>query len=194
MDRLTRDDLFSLGKYAEIRREFRAGVMEHKKHRKLQIGPNLTLIFEDRMSMQYPIQEMLRIEKIFEPDAIQEELETYNPLIPDGRNWKATLLIEYPDVEERRKALSKLAGVENRVWVRIGNGDKVLAIADEDLDRATADKTSVVHFLRFELTVDMVRQLKEGAVLAAGVEHNRYAYQVDPVPTSVRASLLNDLD
>ncbi len=124
MDRLTRDDLFSLGKYAEIRREFRAGVMEHKKHRKLQIGPNLTLIFEDRMSMQYPIQEMLRIEKIFEPDAIQEELETYNPLIPDGRNWKATLLIEYPDMEERRKALSKLVGVENRVWVRIGNSDK----------------------------------------------------------------------
>ena len=115
-------------------------------------------------------------------------------MIPDGRNWKATLLIEYPDVEERRKALSKLVGVENRVWVRIGNGDKVPAIADEDLDRATADKTSAVHFLRFELTVDMVRQLVEGAVLAAGVEHHRYAYQVDPVPTCVRASLLNDLD
>lgn len=192
MEKLTRDDLYSLERYAEIRPEFRRRVMEHKKTRVLPIGPNATLYFEDRLTMQYQVQEMLRAERIFEAEGIQDELDAYNPLIPDGSNWKATFMLEFSDVEERRAALRRLVGIEDRTWVRVDGHDKVFPVADEDLERDSEEKTSSVHFLRFELTADMIRALRCGAGLFAGIDHPEYRHEVE-IPEQVRASLLKDL-
>jgi hypothetical protein len=194
MDKLTPADLMSLERYARERPAFRARLLEHKRDRKLAIGPNVTWSFEDRLTMQYQIQEMLRAERIFEPEGIRDELDAYNPLIPDGSNWKATLLIEFPDVAERQRQLAQLIGLEDRCWVQVTGHDRVYAIADEDLERATSEKTSSVHFLRFELTPQMVSSLKSGAALAAGVDHERYRHSIHPVPESVRAALVRDLN
>jgi hypothetical protein len=194
MDKLTVEDLMSLERYARERPAFRARLLEHKRDRKLAVGPNVTWSFEDRLTMQYQVQEMLRAERIFEPEGIREELDAYNPLIPDGSNWKATLLIEFPDVAERQRQLALLIGLEDRCWVQVRGHDRVYAIADEDLERETADKTSAVHFLRFELTAGMVSALKAGAALAAGVDHDRYRHSIDPVPPPIRATLVADLN
>ena len=156
MSHLSREDLYSLEEYSEIRPEFRAKVMEHKKSRRLEIGENATLYFEDELTMKYQIQEMLRIENILESEGINEELEAYNPLIPDGTNWKATFMMEYPDIEERKAALAQLIGIEDKTWVQVEGFDKVYAIADEDLERDSEEKTSSVHFMRFELTGEMI--------------------------------------
>jgi len=193
MKKLNREDLFSLEKYAEVRPQFRAQVMAHKQNRQVSIGPNATLYFEDRMTMQYQVQEMLRIERIFESGGINEELEAYNPLIPDGSNWKATCMVEFPDVEERRVALKRLKGVENKVWARVAGFEPVRPIADEDLEREDEEKTSSVHFLRFELTPDMVRAVKQGAAISMGIDHPAYNHQVDPIPAATRDSLAQDL-
>jgi hypothetical protein len=190
---ITRDDLMSLEQYAEKRGEFRQQVLEHKKHRQIALGPNATLYFEDRLTLLYQIQEMLRIEKVFEADGINEELEAYNPLIPDGRNFKATFMIEYPDPQVRAAQLIKLVGIEDLVWMQVGDHDKVWSIADEDLKRSTAEKTSAVHFLRLEISEQMANDLKAGADWRIGVQHPVYSYQVT-VDGETRASLLNDLD
>ena len=193
MKKLTRADLYPLEKYSEIRPEFRARVLAHKKNRQVAIGPNATLYFEDRLTMQYQIQEMLHIERIFEPMGINDELEAYNPLIPDGSNWKATFMIEFPDVDERRKALAYLKGIENRVWVRVAGFDPIRPIADEDLEREDEEKTSAVHFLRFNLTPDMVTAVKQGAEIGMGINHPEYTHLVDSIPAIVRNSLAQDL-
>ncbi len=159
---LTHENLFTLEHYARVRPEFRAKVMAHKKNRLVALGDHASLHFEDALTMQYQVQEMLRLERIFEPDLIQEELDVYNPLVPDGANWKATFMIEYPDVEQRKLALANLIGVENAVWVQVADFARVTPIANEDLDRSTEDKTSAVHFLRFELTPDMVAARRQG--------------------------------
>ena len=192
--KLNREDLHSLEEYARLRPAFREKVIDHKKNRLVTVGPNATLCFEDRLTMQYQIQEMLRAERIFESEGIQDELDAYNPLIPDGTNWKATMMLEYPDVDERRQALAKLKGIEDRVWVRVGGHEPVYAIADEDLERENEDKTSSVHFLRFELTPEMIRAAKGGAAVALGIDHDHYRHTLDSVPASVRDSLANDLD
>lgn len=192
--KLKREDLWSLEEYAQKRDDFRKQVMEHKKSRQLEIGPNATLYFEDRMVMQYQVQEMLRIERIFEKDAIQEELDAYNPMIPDGSNWKATFMVEYPNVEERKTALARLIGIEKKVWVRVGDFDKVYPIANEDLERETEEKTSSVHFLRFELTPDMIAASKAGTPISAGIEHEAYNYSIDPIAENIRQSLVSDLE
>jgi len=193
MQKLTRQDLWSLEDYAQRRDQFRRQVMAHKKNRGLQIGPHLRLLFEDRMTMHYQVQEMLRAERIFEADGIQGELEAYNPLIPDGSNWKATMLIEFEDIAERQKALAQLIGIEDKVWVQVPGHDRVYAIADEDMERERADKTSSVHFLRFELTSQMIQALKHDAHLAAGVDHPNYRYMIEAVPDSLTQALLKDL-
>jgi hypothetical protein len=190
---LTRDDLYSLEKYAEVRSDFRARVMAHKKHRQVPIGDHATLYFEDRLTMQYQIQEMLRAERIFEAGGIQEELDAYNPLIPDGNNWKATFMIEYEDIDERREALTKLRGIEDRVWVQISDFDRVYAIADEDMEREDATKTSAVHFLRFDLTTAMIVAMKQGAALAIGIDHPNYSHQAVISP-AVQTALASDLE
>ena len=190
---ITRNDLMSLEQYAEKRGEFRQQVLEHKKHRQVALGPNATLYFEDRLTLLYQIQEMLRIEKVFEADGINEELEAYNPLVPSGRNFKATFMIEYPDPVVRAAQLEKLVGIEDLVWMQVAEHERVWAIADEDLERSTADKTSAVHFLRFELNDDMAQALKDGAELRAGVQHPIYEFDV-AIENETRASLLNDLD
>ncbi len=194
MEKLTREDLFSLEKYAEIRDEFRGKVLAHKKHRRIALGTNAALYFEDRLTMQYQIQEMLRIEKIFEADGIMEELDAYNPLIPDGSNWKATFMVEFPDIEERKQMLNQLVGVENKVFMRVAGFDRVYAIADEDLERSDDEKTSAVHFMRFELPSEQVDALKGGAALSAGIDHENYVVDVDPVSEPIRNSLLGDLN
>lgn len=191
--KLKRDDLFSLEKYAAVRPDFRAQVIAHKKNRKLPLGDHATLLFEDRLTIQYQIQEMLRVERIFEAEGIEDELSAYNPLIPDGSNWKATFLIEYEDVEERRQALSRMRGIEDRVWMRVAGFEPTHAIADEDLERENDEKTSSVHFLRFELTGAMVAALKGGATLSAGIDHPAYPVTLDPVPVNVRDALVADL-
>jgi hypothetical protein len=193
MPAITRDSLMTLEAYARARPQFRAKVMAHKKNRMLQLGGHLTLIFEDELTVRYQVQEMLRAERTFEEAGIQDELDAYNPLIPDGCNWKATLMIEYPDVDERRRMLARLIGIEDRVWVQVAGHARVRAIADEDLERDTAEKTSAVHFLRFELDPAMVRGLKEGAALAVGVDHPEYSHAIGAVDPAVRASLVNDL-
>lgn len=191
---LTTEDLYSLEEYSTKRPAFRAQVIEHKKNRQLSIGPNATLYFEDELTVRYQIQEMLRVERIFETDGIIEELEAYNPLIPDGSNWKATFMIEFEDALERQSALTRLINIEDRVWMEVEGCGKVWAIADEDLERETEDKTSAVHFLRFELTADMVAAVKAaGAAINAGIEHENYTYQVIPVAENIRASLVKDL-
>ena len=193
MEKLTRDDLYSLEQYADIRPEFRSKVLAHKKHRKVALGPNATLYFEDRLTMQYQVQEMLRAERIFEAAGIEDELGAYNPLIPDGSNWKATFMIEVPDPEERKQLLAKLVGVEDKVWVRVGEHPAVFAIADEDMERETEEKTSSVHFMRFELSAEMVEALRNGAGVSAGVDHPEFPRQVEFTPETVK-SLTADLD
>jgi hypothetical protein len=190
---ITRSDLMSLEQYAEKRDEFRQQVLAHKKDRQVALGPNATLYFEDRLTLLYQIQEMLRIEKVFEADGINEELEAYNPLIPDGRNFKATFMIEYPDREVRAAQLEKLVGIEDLVWMRIGGHDKVWSIADEDLPRSNETKTSAVHFMRFEISDAMARDLQAGADWHIGVQHPVYSYDL-AITGATRASLLNDLD
>ncbi len=194
MQKLTREDLFSLEQYAEKRPEFRERVLAHKRNRRLELGTNAALYFEDRLTMQYQVQEMLRIERIFEADGINEELDAYNPLIPDGSNWKATFMVEFPDVEERRAMLTQLRGVEDRVYVQVADFDRVYAIADEDLERADETKTSAVHFLRFELSPEQVAALKNGNSLIAGIDHENYHVEVSPVAANIRDSLVADLD
>jgi hypothetical protein len=194
VNKLTADDLYSLEEYARHRAEFRARVMEHKVHRRLALGEHVTLYFEDRLTMQYQVQEMLRAERVFEPEGIREELDAYNPLIPDGSNWKATLMLEYPDPMERRRELERLVGIEHRVWVQVAGFPAVTAVADEDMERATDSKTSSVHFLRFELTPDMARAMHDGAGLAAGVDHPALRVRIEAVPEPVRESLVADLD
>ena len=193
MQKLTRDDLYSLEQYSSLRGEFREKVLAHKRNRRLELGTNAALYFEDRMTMQYQVQEMLRIEKIFEAGGIEEELDAYNPLIPDGTNWKATFMVEFPDVAERKAMLGRLVGIENRVYVHVADFDRVYAIADEDLERADEEKTSAVHFLRFELPDEQIAALKSGAALIAGIDHDNYRVEISPVPDNVRASLVNDL-
>jgi hypothetical protein len=193
MNKLQRKDLWSLEEYAQRRTAFREQVMKHKQARTLHIGPNVTLLFEDRLTMQYQVQEMLRAERIFEATGIQDELDAYNPLIPDGSNLKATMLIEFEDAVQRQQALTQLIGIEDVTWVQVEDHDRVNAIADEDMERETSDKTSSVHFMRFELTPAMVKALKNGAALNAGISHANYQHVLQPVPDALRASLLADL-
>ena len=194
MKKLERNDLFSLEKYSEIRDDFRSEVINHKKNRRLQIGPNTTLYFEDYLIMHYQIQEMLRAERIFESSAISEELGVYNELIPDGNNWKATFMIEFCDEDERRAALSKMLGIEDKVWLKIDGFKEIYPISDEDLDRENESKTSAVHFLRFQLNNEMIESLKLGSQLSAGIDHPAYSHIIDPIPENIRKSLISDLD
>ena len=193
MPRITRESLMTLEAYAKARKDFRARVLAHKKNRSIRLGEHVSLLFEDELTIRYQIQEMLRIEKTFEEAGIQDELDAYNPLVPDGRNFKATMLIEYEEESERRAALASLKGIEDRTWVRVEGCAKVYAIADEDMERENEEKTSSVHFLRFELTQEMAAALKYGVGLAIGIDHARYAVALDPVPEVVRASLAGDL-
>ena len=194
MQKLTRDDLFSLEQYAEARPAFRKKVLAHKRNRRLELGTNAALYFEDFLTMQYQVQEMLRIERIFEADGINEELEAYNPLIPDGSNWKATFMIEFPEVEARRTMLSQLKGIEDRIYVQVADFDRVFAIADEDLERSDDHKTSAVHFMRFEFPAEQVAALKGRASLVAGIDHENYRVEVSPVAENIRQSLVADFD
>jgi hypothetical protein len=194
MQKLQRENLLGLEAYDGLRNEFRSKVMEHKRDRRLALGTNATLYFEDTLTMQYQVQEMLRIERIFEANGINEELDAYNPLIPDGKNWKATFMLEFPDEEERRAMLARLIGVELMVWMQVGELDKIWPIADEDLERADEEKTSAVHFLRFELSGEQIDALKNGAGLAAGIDHDNYRVDIRPVAENIRQSLLGDLD
>lgn len=194
MAKLTRDDLYSLEDYAQMRDDFRTKVMAHKKNRRLELGENVVLHFEDQLIMHYQVQEMLRAEKIFESRGIEDELNAYNPLIPDGTNFKATMMIQYSDIDERKIMLEKLVGIEDLTWLQVNGHDKVFAISDEDMDRATETKTSAVHFLRFELTPEMITALKEGATLDAGIDHDSYSCSIHPVTTNITASLVEDLE
>jgi hypothetical protein len=194
MQKLARADLLSLEQYASDRVRLRNEVIAHKLLRNVQVGPNMTWCFEDRTTIRYQVLEMLRAERIFESDGIQGELDAYNPLIPDGNNWKVTLLLEFPDPEERRVALQKLIGVEDRCWVRVSEMERVFAVADEDLERENDEKTSAVHFLRFELTPSMLEAMKSGASLSIGVDHENYRHSVSPLPPTVRDALCADLD
>jgi len=193
MKKISRDELMPLEQYAKARGDYRARVMAHKKDRQVQIGKNATLYFEDHLTMLYQVQEMLRAERIFEDAGIQDELDAYNPMVPDGTNWKATFMIEFTDVEERRVALEKMIGIEDKVWVQVADFSKVYAIADEDLERETEEKTSSVHFLRFELTADMIRAVKADGAVSMGIDHPAYTHSVMPVPEATRASLAKDL-
>ena len=193
MPKITRESLMTLEAYAKSRKDFRAKVLEHKRARAVHVGPHVTLLFEDELTIRYQIQEMLRIEKTFEEAGIQDELDAYNPLVPDGRNFKATMLIEYEDVEARKAALSQLKGIEDKVWVQVEGCPRVWAIADEDLERENAEKTSAVHFLRFELTKEMAEALKYGVALSIGVEHPNYKASLEPVGPETRAALVKDL-
>ena len=193
MNKLSREDLFTLEKYAEVRPEFRARVMAHKKNRRLPIGPNATLYFEDTLTMHYQIQEMLRAERIFEASGIQEELDAYNPLIPDGSNWKATFMLEYPDETERQIQLQKLMGIERQIWAQVADFARITPVADEDLERESEEKTSSVHFLRFELTPEMVAAVKQGAAISMGIDHPAYSHAAEPIGQNVRDSLAEDL-
>ncbi len=194
MQRIAHADLLPLEQYARERGAWRERVIAHKKPRTLQVGPNASWCFEDRLTIHYQIQEMLRAEKTFEAPGIDAELAVYNPLIPDGANWKATLLIEYTDAAEREQALARLQGIEDRCWIRVAGQAQVYAIADEDLERENDEKTSAVHFLRFELTQMMIGALKSGAPLALGVDHPRYAHRIDPVPGLSVKALVADFD
>ena len=191
--KLRPEDLFSLEQYAKQRPEFRPKVIAHKRNRTLQCGPNATWCFEDRLTVQYQVQEMLRIERIFEAEGIADELHAYNPLIPDGSNWKVTLLIEFPEVEQRRVALARMKGIEDRCWVQVAGHERVFAIADEDLERENDEKTSSVHFLRFELTPAMVAAAKGGAAVSIGMDHGAYRHAIDPLPQAARDALVRDL-
>jgi hypothetical protein len=193
MKKLLRPDLMSLEQYAAERARLRSEVIAHKQVRNVQVGPNMTWCFEDYTTIRYQILEMLRAERIFESDGIQGELDAYNPLIPDGSNWKVTLLLEFPDANERRSALEKLIGVENRCWIRVSEMERVFAIADEDMERSNDEKTSAVHFLRFELSPSMVEAMKSGVSLSIGVDHDNYRHVQGPLPAPIRDSLTRDL-
>jgi precorrin-3B methylase len=193
MGQITRDSLMTLEAYAKVRPEFRARVIAHKKNRTIALGEHVTLIFEDELTMRYQVQEMLRSERIFEEAGIQDELEAYNPLIPDGSNWKVTMMIEYPDVAERQRMLARLIGIEDKVWVMVAGHPRVYAIADEDLERENAEKTASVHFLRFELDPAMVTALKGGAGLSMGVDHPNYQASISDMAPTAKAALLQDL-
>jgi hypothetical protein len=193
MEKLAPSDLMSLEQYARQRPAFRTRVLEHKKARIVSVGPNVTWLFEDRLTIQYQVQEMLRAERIFEPEGIEEELSSYNPLIPDGRNWKVTLLIEFTDELERRQQLGKMKGLESRCYVQVSGHERVMAIADEDLERENDEKTSAVHFLRFELTAPMAAALKSGTALVMGIDHEAYRHEVNPVSAATHAALAADL-
>ena len=193
MQKLAPGDLLSLEQYARERTALRARVLDHKQRRQLAVGPSTTWCFEDRLTIQYQVQEMLRAERIFEPEGIAQELAAYNPLIPDGRNWKVTLLIEFPDPEERRQRLQELKGIERDCWVEVEGFSRVAAVADEDLERENAEKTSSVHFLRFELAAAMIAGLKSGGALGVGIAHPFYTHSVQPVPEPARSALISDL-
>ena len=192
MPRIDRASPMTLEAYARERPEFRARVMAHKKNRRVQLGDDVTLIFEDELTNRYQVQEMLHAERIFEEQGIQEELDAYNPLVPDGRNLKATMMIEYPDPDERGKRLADLIGIEDKVWLQVAGHERVWAIADEDLDRENDEKTSAVHFLRFELDEATAQALKKGAGLTIGIDHPRYSATLE-LPSAVRDSLARDL-
>ncbi len=192
-NKLNREDLYSLEKYAEIRDDFRRKIIKHKENRRLELGDNLVLLFEDRLIMQYQVQEMLKAEKIFDAEGIAEELAVYNALIPDGNNFKATMMIQYTDVEERQRMLGQLLGIENLVWIQVEGFDKVFAIADEDLERDTEEKTSAVHFLRFELSADMVAAIKTNAAISSGVAHKNYTVPLIPLAKNITDALRQDL-
>lgn len=189
---LKRSDLMSLEQYAEQRDDFRRKVIAHKKHRRVGIGPYLFLYFEDRLTIQYQVQEMLRIEKIFEADGIEEELSAYNPLIPDGKNLKATAMLEYQDVEQRKQQLALLRGIEDLVWIQVDGFDPVYAISNEDLERSNEEKTSAVHFMRFELEAEKIDALKDGASLKMGSSHESYRHTTE-VDENTQQALLADL-
>jgi len=193
MPGISRDSLLTLEAYAKARQDFRAHVMAHKKNRKIHLGENVTLIFEDELTIRYQIQEMLRAERIFDEAGIQEELEAYDPLVPDGANWKATMMIEFPDPMERAVRLRELIGIQDRVWVKVDAHDPVYAIADEDMDRQTGEKTSSVHFLRFELNSDMIAALRQNASLSMGIDHPAYDVSSGPITGPVKDSLIGDL-
>jgi hypothetical protein len=193
MELLNRENLYSLEQYAEARTDFRNHVIEHKKNRRVDVGPNFTLYFEDRLTIQYQVQEMLRIERIFEADAIEEELEAYNPLIPNGSNLKCTAMIEFGDVALRKQRLAEMVGMENEVWARVDGHGKVFAISNEDLERSTDEKTSAVHFMRFEFSPDMIAALKSGAALSFGSDHAAYRHG-ETVDEATHAALLADFD
>jgi hypothetical protein len=193
MPLITRDSLMSLETYARERPVFRARVIAHKKNRTVPLGEHVTLIFEDELTIRYQVQEMLRIERTFEERGILDELQAYNPLVPDGTNFKATMMIEYPDPGERAVWLSKLIGIEDRVWVQVEGQPRLYAIADEDLERESEEKTSSVHFLRFELTPAMAQALRGSASLGVGVDHPLYSAHCDPLPDAIRQALVKDL-
>lgn len=193
MEKLTRSDLMSLEDYAAVRADFRQKAMAHKRNRIVPVGEHVTLHFEDRLTMQYQLQEVLRAEKIFDAEEIEGELSAYNPLIPDGLNFKATMMIEYPDPDERRIELARLIGIEDRTWVRIGDLEPVYAIADEDMERDTEDKTSAVHYLRFQINDEMAAAAAAGAPIAVGIDHENYAVSVDPLAANFRDSLAGDV-
>ena len=194
MRKLEASDLMGLEAYHKSRLAFREKVMAHKRDRQVAVGPNATLYFEDWLTIQYQVQEMLRIERIFESEAIDDELQAYVPLIPDGSNLKATFMVEFADPEERRRELARLVGIEDKVYIQVSGCDRVYAIADEDLERATEEKTSAVHFLRFELTAPMKSALQSGAELSIGIDHSNYSHLVATIPAAARNSLIADLD
>lgn len=194
MEKISPTELYPLEQYARIRDNYRTRVMEHKKARRLAIGPHLTLYFEDRLTIQYQIQEMLRVERIFEPEGIQDEMDAYNPLIPDGRNLKATMMIEYAEPQERAQRLAEMVGIENKIWLQVAGHARVAPVADEDLERSEPEKTAAVHFLRFEFTPDVIDTLRGGAAMAAGADHKVYRHIVQSIPENIKQSLLGDFD
>ena len=194
MQKLTRQDLMSLETYSEKRQEFRAEVMAHKKNRQLALGDNARLYFENRTTIHYQIQEVLRVEKTFDAAGIEEELEAYNPLIPDGQNLKATFMLEFPDAEERKRKTVELRGIEHKVWLQVEDCEPVYPIANEDLQRDDGSRTSMVHFFRFEFTPTMISALKQGAALNAGIDHDGYRVEPSAVPDNIRVSLTADFD
>ena len=193
LPKLTRNDLMSLEQYSTARKDFRLKVLDHKSRRTVAVGPHTTWCFEDQLTVQYQVQEMLRVERIFEAEGIQDELDTYNPLIPDGSNWKVTFLIEFPDPEERKRRLAQMRGIEDRCWVQVADFERVFAIADEDLERENEEKTSAVHFMRFELTPPMCEAVKSGAAVSIGIDHESYRHSIEPLPQPIRDSLAKDL-
>ncbi len=193
MNKLKKSDLSSLEEYNSNREQFREQVLTLKKDRKVQIGSNVTLLFENSDTIKYQVQEMLRIEKIFEQNGIEKELATYNPLIPDGSNLKATMLIEFPDEVIRKEKLGQLTGIEHKVWLQVGENVRIFAIADEDLEKTTEEKTSAVHFLRFELSNLMVKDLQSGATLFAGIDHTNYNVRTQEIQKATSDSLNQDL-
>ena len=193
IQKLTKNSLWTLEHYARVRDKFRKEMIEHKKSRMVRLGENLTLHFEDAQTIKYQVQEILRIEKTFEEEGIVDELEAYNPLIPDGTNFKCTMMIEFSDEAVRKEKLKSLKGIEDKVWVRVEGRDKVWAIADEDLARENDEKTSAVHFLRFELDEDMIKSLHYGVGMSIGVDHTQYSVSIDPVSLDLRNNLVKDL-